>query len=113
MFSNFSKFLIPLLVLGLVVSCTKDETVSSLDNQLERTLLRLSPDGDLSYYMLPDGSNLSGVPAGIGNPLTSEKVELGKLLFHETALGRDAVTEGSLRTFSCATCHVAEAAFTA
>jgi cytochrome c peroxidase len=113
MFSTHAKFLLTLLAFGLLISCTKDETTSSLDAQLERTLLRLSPEGNLSYYMLPDGSNLSGVPAGVGNPLTEEKVELGKLLFHETALGRDAVTEGSLRTFSCSTCHVAEAAFTA
>lgn len=113
MFSTTPKLLIAILALVLVTSCTQDETVSSLDNQLERTLLRLSPEGDLSYYMLPDSRNMGGIPAGIGNPLTTEKVELGKLLFHETALGRDALTEGSLRTFSCATCHVADAAFTA
>jgi cytochrome c peroxidase len=38
------------------------------------------------------------------NPLTTERVVLGKELFHETALSRD----GSI---SCASCHKAEAAF--
>ena len=87
--------------------------MSPLDAELERTLLRLSANNSLQDYMLPDGSNLSGIPAGIGNPLTEEKIELGKMLFYETALGRDALTPSQLRTFSCATCHVPEAAFTA
>lgn len=39
------------------------------------------------------------------NPLLEERVALGKALFHETALSRDA-------TISCASCHVANFAFT-
>ena len=39
------------------------------------------------------------------NPLIDERVALGKALFHETALSRDA-------TISCATCHAEESAFT-
>ncbi len=38
------------------------------------------------------------------NPLTEERVALGKALFHETALSRDG-------TLSCASCHVANFAF--
>lgn len=87
--------------------------MSPIDIQLERTLIRLSENSSLDDYKLPDGSNLSGIPAGIGNPLTPEKIELGKLLFHETALARDANQRNMIGTFSCATCHVAEAAFTA
>ncbi|MEM9930290.1 MAG: cytochrome c peroxidase [Bacteroidota bacterium] len=93
--------------------CVRDEAISTADSELERTLLRLSENGTLSDYILPDVSNLAGIPAGIGNPLTEDKVALGKLLFHETALGRDALDPTMMRTFSCATCHVAEAAFTA
>ncbi|MEO0735059.1 MAG: cytochrome-c peroxidase, partial [Bacteroidota bacterium] len=105
---------LPLLLLAALLSgCVQDVAVSPLDADLERTLLRLSENNTLEDYMLPDGSNLAGIPAGIGNPLTEEKVELGKLLFYETALGRDALQVENLRTFSCATCHVPEAAFTA
>jgi cytochrome c peroxidase len=39
------------------------------------------------------------------NPLIEERVELGRRLFHETALSRD-------NTISCATCHQADTAFT-
>ncbi len=39
------------------------------------------------------------------NPLIDERVALGKALFHEAALSRDG-------TISCATCHVADSAFT-
>lgn len=39
------------------------------------------------------------------NPLIDERVALGKALFNETALSRDG-------TISCATCHVADSAFT-
>ncbi|MEL7159611.1 MAG: cytochrome c peroxidase [Bacteroidota bacterium] len=107
----FFLSLFPLL--ALLSGCVRDEAISSLDTDLERTLLRLSENNTLEDYMLPDGSNLAGIPAGIGNPLTEEKVELGKFLFYETALGRDALQADNLRTFSCSTCHVPEAAFTA
>ena len=113
MHSSFPSFLAALVLLTLLSGCTQDEAMSPLDAELERTLLRLSANNSLQDYMLPDGSNLSGIPAGIGNPLTEEKIELGKMLFYETALGRDALTPSQLRTFSCATCHVPEAAFTA
>ena len=39
------------------------------------------------------------------NPLTEERIALGNLLFHETALSRDG-------TLSCASCHVSNFAFT-
>ncbi|MEM6770120.1 MAG: cytochrome c peroxidase, partial [Bacteroidota bacterium] len=113
MTSVFNRLIILFAFLAIFSGCVEDEAVSSLDTQLERTLIRLSENGTLEDYMLPDGSNLAGIPAGIGNPLTPEKIELGKLLFHETALGRDAIREGQLRTFSCATCHIAQAGFTA
>lgn len=108
-----SSTIAPLFILLVIASgCVRDEAISSIDTELEKTLIRLSENSSLNDYMLPDGSNLAGIPAGIGNPLTEEKVELGKLLFYETALGRDAIYEGNLRTFSCSSCHVPEAAFT-
>lgn len=107
------KFLLLLLpVIFAVSGCVRDAAVSTLDTELERTLIRLSDNNSLNDYILPDGSNLAGIPAGIGNPLTEEKIELGKMLFYETALGRDAINPEQLRTFSCSTCHVPEASFT-
>ena len=113
MYTNLIRFF-PLVFLFAIFAsgCVRDEAVSTSDTELERTLIRLSESGSLEEYILPDVSNLAGIPAGIGNPLTEEKVELGKLLFHETALGRDAINPAMVRTFSCSSCHVAEAAFT-
>ena len=100
-------------LLASLTACVQDEAVSTVDTELERTLLRLSTTGSLDYFMLPEGNQLAGIPAGKGNPLTRDKVELGKLLFFETALGRDALRPENVRTFSCASCHVPEAGFTA
>ncbi|TXF89373.1 hypothetical protein FUA23_10415 [Neolewinella aurantiaca] len=107
---KLSLLLLPAMI--AVSGCVNDTAVSPLDTELERTLIRLSENNTLDDYILPDGSNLAGIPAGIGNPLTEEKIALGKLLFYETALGRDAVHPRNVRTFSCSTCHVPEAAFT-
>jgi cytochrome c peroxidase len=107
---KFSLLLFSALI--VVSGCVRDAAVSTLDTELERTLIRLSDNNSLDDYVLPDGSNLAGIPAGIGNPLTEEKIALGKMLFYETALGRDAINPEQLGTFSCSTCHVPEAAFT-
>ena len=51
---------------------------------------------------LPRSFPLPNLP--LDNPLTVERVELGKRLFHEPALSRNG-------TISCASCHQAEAGF--
>lgn len=111
--SRYLKIAGSILLLCVIASCARDEAMSPIDTELERTLLRLSPDNSIEYYKLPDGSNLSAIPAGVGNPLTAEKVHLGRMLFHETGLALDASQASMIGTYSCATCHVAEAAFTA
>merc|ERR1711916_164234 len=45
------------------------------------------------------------------NPLSAEKVELGQLLFHETALAQNGVNVDLAGTWSCASCHQARAGF--
>ncbi|MBI2926121.1 MAG: cytochrome-c peroxidase [Verrucomicrobia bacterium] len=45
------------------------------------------------------------MPVPLDNPLTAEKIELGRRLFFDPGLSRDG-------TVSCATCHQAEKAFT-
>jgi cytochrome c peroxidase len=98
--------------LFLLVSCTSEKTADPLDVTLQRTMRRLSPDQSLDYYKVPHNEDLDNIPAGIGNTLTAEKVDLGKMLFFETALGIDAVNATGMRTFSCATCHIPAAGFT-
>lgn len=110
---KYHHFLVFVCLLVFATACVRDEAISSIDTELERTLLRLSENHSLNDYMLPNGNNLSGIPAGVGNPITQDKVDLGKMLFYETALGRDALQPDNLRTFSCSTCHVPESGFTA
>ena len=54
-------------------------------------------------WRLPDGFPIPHVPPD--NPMTLEKVELGRLLFHDTRLSGD----GSV---ACASCHQPELAYT-
>ena len=101
-----------LSVLALFFSaCTKDKLANPLDVRLEKNLKALSPDGSLEYYTLPSSSDLSAIPQGAGNPLTPEKVALGRFLFFETGLALDAVHEEGRGTYSCASCHVPSAGY--
>jgi cytochrome c peroxidase len=109
---HFAKHLFFFLLIAIgVLSCTTEQTADPLDVELKRTMLRLSPHYNLSYFAVPHHEDLTNIPAGIGNPITPEKVELGKMLFHETALAVDAVHESGMETFSCSSCHVASAGF--
>lgn len=92
-------------------ACTNQQTADPLDVNLERTILRLSSYQSLEDLQVPDRHDLAKIPAGIGNPLTTEKVALGKMLFFETGLARDAKHESGMGTYSCSTCHVTTAAW--
>ncbi len=63
--------------------------------------------------MLPAAGDLAAIPEDPNNPITPEKVRLGQLLFHETGIASEAITQGALKTFSCASCHFAGAGFQA
>ncbi len=110
-FKSMKKVILLMSLLGALMACTKDTLTNPLDAQLETVLQRLSPDGNLSQFILPDANDLAAIPAGKDNPLTTEKVELGQLLFYETALARDAKYKEGEGTYSCATCHVPSAGF--
>lgn len=62
-----------------------------------------APANDDYKWSLPAGFPIPGVPAD--NPMTPEKVELGRRLFFDTRLSADG-------TQSCASCHDPSRAFT-
>ena len=64
----------------------------------------VATDGISEEYVwqLPEGFPIPRVPAD--NPMTPAKVELGRLLFHDTRLSGDG-------TVSCASCHRPELAY--
>lgn len=106
-----TKFFTMLVLSLFIFACTQDKLENPLDTNLERTLKKLSPTGEIDHYVLPDSDNLDAIPQGVGNPLTTHKVALGKMLFFETGLALDAMHETGKGTYSCATCHIPSAGF--
>ncbi len=86
---------------------------SELDQQLESLLIEASGGAGLSFFMLPEPDAFDQIPQDPRNPLNAKKVELGKLLFHETGLLVSPKRPEGKFTGSCASCHHAQAGFQA
>ena len=102
-----------LIVLLLFSACTQDkiEVYSELDKALERQINRVSETGSLDHFILPEDGDYASIPQDPSNPLTAEKIALGKMLFFETGLGLAPAQDLSESTYSCATCHIPSAGF--
>ncbi len=99
-----------LLVLS---ACEKDDDSSDLDDRLE-SVLRDAADGQgLSFFQLPASQDFDRIPQDPLNPITTEKVELGQRLYHETGLAIAPRIEAGRLTYSCASCHHSRAGFQA
>lgn len=87
-------------------------THAELDEQLTS---RITLDGQrrLQNFILPESDDFSAIPQDPRNPLTGDKVALGRLLFHDAALSQSALHPQNAGTYSCATCHHAAAGFEA
>lgn len=91
----------------LLYSCSSDQLpVSQYDNDLISSIERISPNGDVSAFVMPEEGDYSQFEQEPTNPMTPAKVELGKLLFFETGLGSEAVKEVGKFTYSCGSCHI-------
>jgi cytochrome c peroxidase len=84
-----------------------------LNGALQQLLARQAPTRGRAFYRLPDSDQLHKIPQDPRNPLTPEKVTLGQLLFHETALAVDNLLQGASEGYSCASCHHAQGGFQA
>ena len=105
-----------LAIAFLFTNCQKDNnntTSSELDQKLESALKAASDDVGKTYYTLPAANDLSEIPQDPKNPLTKEKIALGQLLYHETALSINPKKAISKGTYSCSSCHFASAGFQA
>ena len=105
----------PLALFGLLVSCEEDPNIGNeiLDDELRSHIEAASPSGRIDFFKLPQSDDFLTIPQDPNNPLTKEKVELGQLLFHETGLATEAKLENGMYTYSCASCHHADAGFQA
>ncbi|WP_299247120.1 cytochrome c peroxidase [uncultured Aquimarina sp.] len=115
------------VIIITLISCEKDDYINidqdqvyitkappkamGLDKQILDDLENVSNGIGASYFILPDSNQYGSIPQDPLNPITAEKVALGKLLFHETATGGNPTTASNLFTYSCASCHHAAAGF--
>lgn len=105
------KHIIYLILITSVIfiSCGDDKEENIIEMQLQEALINAGQN--LDHYKLPNSTDYSQIPQDPNNPITAEKVELGKFLFHETAFsteGKFPITKGE---YSCASCHHAGAGF--
>ncbi len=107
------KIVVFALITVFIASCTKDRLPSQieLDKQLRNLVASASPDKTMDFYILPDEHDLASIPQDPKNPLTVEKVQLGKFLFHDTGLAINAKKPSGIGTYSCASCHNSDAGF--
>jgi len=101
------------ILMVTVWACRKEVNEDDLDGELKELIGQASDGTGLAYFTLPESDELALIPQDPLNPLTEEKVMLGKLLFHETALGINPKLGMGEGTFSCASCHHADAGFQA
>ncbi|WP_299364905.1 cytochrome c peroxidase [Winogradskyella sp.] len=104
--------LLYLFALIAFMSCNTDkdnyEDISS-GTELENRIIELY--GSKSDLIQPLETDYLSIPSDINNPITEAKVELGKLLYHETMIGSDPKMNEGMYTYSCASCHHVDAGF--
>ena len=99
---------------SLLMGCQKTpetlvETETLLDQQLAEALGEGASRKGASSFLLPNSGDLSAIPQDLNNPLSEEKVALGKLLYHETGLAIKYKYLEGMRTYSSASCLHAQA----
>lgn len=108
------KLLLLFLLTGLLLSgCRPDDDNSLLDEELDRVLTFISGGAGRSFFRMPASGDYASIPQDPKNPITKTKVDLGRLLFHETGLGLEPAQAVGQGRFSCASCHFASAGFQA
>lgn len=115
-FIPMKKLLFIVVIILLVSSCSKDDYIpieSDLDVELLNVLDEASNGIGTSFFMLPESNDYVSIPQDPLNPISEEKVVLGKLLLHETATGGNPKITEMKATYSCASCHQAAAGFAA
>ncbi len=115
---QFSLIYFLLLISFVQLSCSnnsKDQKLPdvNLDQQLNSLLEVHGQQQGVSFFQLPSSSDFSNIPQDPKNPITKEKIALGKFLFHETAIGTKPKYVENAETYSCASCHHADAGFQA
>lgn len=94
----------------VTISCTQEKDI---DEDLQFAINTAPYSRGMAFYELPESTEFSKIPQDPRNRITASKVELGKLLFHETGFGTVGNFEQLRGSYSCASCHHAGAGFQA
>ncbi|MEL6134223.1 MAG: cytochrome c peroxidase, partial [Bacteroidota bacterium] len=86
---------------------------AQLNMELTLKLDSLGGPKGIRAFMLPNPTSLEQIPQDPRNPLNTEKILLGKHLFHETGLGVSPLDSVGMYSYSCASCHHVVAGFQA
>ena len=99
-------------LLLLLTACHKESELNQLDELLTEAMTRTAKTGELSYYIFPDSDDYTALPnQDPANPITAEKVALGRMLFFETGLAQISKRNNCYETYSCSSCHIPTAGF--
>jgi cytochrome c peroxidase len=104
-------YFIYILGLCIVTSCTDDDSYTEIDSKSALEMKIVDLYGSKQALVLPFSSDLNAIPSDPNNPITKAKVDLGKLLFHETGLAKNPNVSESTDSYSCASCHHSNAGF--
>ncbi|MDP4826878.1 MAG: cytochrome-c peroxidase [Flavobacteriales bacterium] len=121
MMNSIARFvLLSAVAVSVLTGCKKDKPEDqitqavNLDAELRNVLESASNGEGMNFFILPESHQYSLIPQDPLNPINSAKVELGKLLFHETGIGlAPKYDDMGTATYSCASCHHAQAGFQA
>ena len=100
-----------LAVVLMIIACKHDPDLPSSDELLAERLTEISPTGSVDFFALPASDDFANIPQSPVNPLTPQKVALGKLLFFEPAFGVEPKHPEGMQTFTCSSCHVPASGF--
>ena len=109
-----SMFMVSLIGLAIFFLGCEHEYITDLDKELTATLNSTSKTGTYEGYIMPSSTDYTSLPnQDVKNPVTAEKVALGKMLFFETGLALQPKYLVSKEAYSCSSCHIPERSFTA
>ena len=108
---KFYSVLISGVMITLMSCASDDDNYVPIPSQgiLENRIIELY--GSKEALIQPLSTDFNLIPNDPNNQMTSAKVELGKLLFHETGIATNPNMEESMEMYSCASCHHAKAGF--
>lgn len=108
-------FAVAVMPLFLTVACGGGGAIPEgpADTALMALLNSKAKSGRYAEFRQPRDGEFDQIPQDPKNRITLAKVELGRLLYHETGLGLDHKRNEGSECYSCASCHFVQADFQA